>query len=121
MARRMHDGRVSHLGTFAVPVPRGIIVRRTHSASLVFAQAPTSSILYYRTDAFARGAMVVLPALNSGWLDGRARPIALLVGFAIVAMLALFVASAALRKDQRHRRRNAIDDEELFTTTPLPV
>jgi len=110
-----------HLGTFAAPVSRRIIVCRTQPASPFFAQAPDLANLAYRTDAFARGAIAVLPALNSGWVDGRARPIALLVGFAIVAMLALLVASAALVKDQRHRRRNTIDDEELFTTTPLPV
>jgi hypothetical protein len=94
---------------------------RTQPPSAVFARTPSRSILSYRTDAFARGAIVVLPALDSRWLEGRARPIALLVGFAIVAILALLVASAALLKGQRQRGRNAIDDEELFTTTPLPM
>jgi hypothetical protein len=120
MARRMHDGGRSSRHF------RHTLVEAYHrvphaAASAVFAQAPSSSILYYRTDAFARGAMAALPALNSAWLEGRTRPIALLVGFAIVAILALFVASAALLNDQRHRKRSAIDDEELFTTTPLPM
>ena len=47
------------------------------------------------------------------------RPIAMLVGLAAVAILALLTASAAHRRGQRqHSRRN---DEELFTTTPLPM
>ena len=94
---------------------------RTQPASAVFARTPSPSILSNRTDAFARGAMVVLPALDSGWLEGRARPIALLLGFAIVAIVALLVASAALLTGQRQRGRSAIDDEELFTATPLPM
>ena len=65
--------------------------------------------------------MVVLPALDSRWLEGPARPIALVVGFAIIAIIALFVASAAMLKGQRQRGSNALDDEELFTTTPLPM
>jgi hypothetical protein len=63
----------------------------------------------------------MLPGLDGAWLEGRAHPIALLVGFAIIAILALLVASAALFNGQRHGRRNSIDDEELFTTTPLPM
>jgi hypothetical protein len=98
-----------------------MILCRTQPASAVFAGTPSPSILSHRTDALARGAIVVLPALDSGWLEGRARPIALLVGFAIIAMVALLVASAARLKDQRQRGRNAIDDEELFTSTPLPM
>ena len=65
--------------------------------------------------------MVVLPALDSRWLEGPARPIALVVGFAVIAIIALFVASAAMLNGQRQRGRNALDDEELFTTTPLPM
>ena len=43
----------------------------------------------------------------------------MLVGLAAVAILALLTASAAHRRSQRqHARRN---DEELFTTTPLPM
>ncbi len=94
---------------------------RPQPTSAVFARTPSQSILSNRTDAFSRGAMVVLPALDSGWLEGRARPIALLVGFAIIAIFALLVASAALLTGQRQRGRNATDDEELFTATPLPM
>jgi len=45
----------------------------------------------------------------------------LLVAFAVVAIIALLVASAAHLHGQRPRSRKAIDDEELFTATPLPM
>ena len=67
------------------------------------------------------GAAVVLPAFDSGWLSQSVatRPVALLVGLAAVAILALLTASAAHRRGQRQRSRR--NHEELFTTTPLPV
>jgi len=61
-----------------------------------------------------------LPTFDSAWLSQSAavRPIALLVGLAAVAILALLTASAAHRHGQRPRSRR---DEELFTTPPLPM
>ena len=81
----------------------------------------SSRTLHSRSDAFARGAVVLLPALDSRWFEGRGRPIVLLVAFAVVAIIALLVASAAHLHGQRPRSRKAIDDEELFITTPLPM
>ena len=43
----------------------------------------------------------------------------MLIGLAAVAILALLVASAAHRRNQRPRSRGAQD--QLFTTTPLPL
>jgi hypothetical protein len=65
----------------------------------------------------------LLPALDSGLFDwgSSARSIALLVGLAGIAIIALLVAAAAHRHSQSSRSRNRIDDEELFTTTPLPM
>ena len=77
--------------------------------------------MHSRSDAFARGAVVLLPALDSRWFEGRGRPIMLLVAFAVVAIIALLVASAAHFHGQRPRSRKAIDDEELFTAAPLPI
>ena len=64
---------------------------------------------------------MLLPAFDSAWLSQSAsvRPIAMLVGLAAVAILALLTASAAHRRGQGQRSRR--NDEELFTTTPLPV
>ena len=44
----------------------------------------------------------------------------ILVALAGVAVVALLVAGAAFVRDQR-RPRTGIDDEELFTSTPLPM
>jgi hypothetical protein len=76
-----------------------------------------------RFDARLRGAAVALPVIDSGWFEqnGSVRSIALLVGLAGIAILALLVAGAAHRHDQRSRSRKAGRDDELFTTTPLPV
>ena len=91
----------------------------TLPASADTARTRSSTTLPIPTDAFSRGAIVILPALDSRWVEGRARPIILLVGFAVIAIVALLVAGAALLNKQRPR--SAIDDEELFTTTPLPM
>ena len=74
-----------------------------------------------RPDVRARGAVALLPFVDSG-LFGQSGTgaILLLVGLAAVAILALIVASAAHRI-KHSQRRDAGDDEELFTTTPLPV
>jgi hypothetical protein len=74
-----------------------------------------------RPDAPARGAVALLPLVDSGWFgQSGTGAILLLVGLAAVAILALLVASAAHRIKHSHRR-DSIDDEELFTTTPLPI
>ena len=44
----------------------------------------------------------------------------ILVALAAIAIIALFVAGTAHLRDQRHRARRS-EDEELFTTTPLPM
>ena len=75
------------------------------------------------SDARSRGAAVLLPLFDSGLFEqgGSLRSIALLVGLGGVAIVALLVAAAAHRSSQSGRSRNAINDEELVTTTPLPV
>jgi hypothetical protein len=45
----------------------------------------------------------------------------LIIVFAVIAIVALLVAAAAHLNAHRHRTGGSIDDEELFTTTPLPV
>jgi hypothetical protein len=97
-----------------------ILSPRTPS-SVVRAKTRFPTTLHNRSDAFARGAVVLLPSLDSGWLDGRARPLFLIAALAVVAILALLVAGAAHLNGQRNRRNGALDDEELFTTTPLPM
>lgn len=79
-------------------------------------------LLRNRSDAIARGAVVVLPALDSGWFgpNGPGRQVVILIALAAIAITALLVAGAAYMRDQRHRARRP-DDEELFTTTPLPM
>lgn len=74
-------------------------------------------------DALVRGAAVVLPAIDAELFDwsASARSIALLIGLALVAIVALLVAAAAHRQGQRAHSRSAVDDEELFVSTPLPV
>jgi len=64
---------------------------------------------------------MLLPAFDSAWLNQSAavRPIVMLVGLAVVAIVALLTASAAHRRGQRQRSRR--DEEELFTATPLPL
>ena len=44
----------------------------------------------------------------------------IVIVLAAIAIMALLVAGSAFLRDQRHRARRS-DDEELFTTTPLPV
>lgn len=64
----------------------------------------------------------MLPALDPAWLPqtGAGRQIVILVALAAVAVVALLVAGAAFLKDQRRSRKSG-GDEELFTTTPLPM
>jgi hypothetical protein len=44
----------------------------------------------------------------------------IVIALAAIAIAALLVAGTAFLRDQRHHARRS-DDEELFTTTPLPV
>lgn len=110
-----------HLGTFAVPWSRLMILSLDTRAATAPAETRLTTILHNRSDAFARGAVVLLPAVGSPWVDGRGRPVILVIALAVVAIVALLVAAAAHLNGQRHRTRSAIDDEELFTTTPLPL
>ena len=76
--------------------------------------------LVHHSDA-GLGATVLLP-FDSEWLvqSGSLRPIALLVGLAALAILALLIASTARQIGQRQRARHDGDDE-LFTAPPLPM
>ncbi|HUQ84619.1 MAG TPA: hypothetical protein VM076_25930 [Gemmatimonadaceae bacterium] len=67
------------------------------------------------------GFAVVIPAFDTRWFShsGSTRPIAMLIGLAALAILALLVASAAHRRNQRPRSSDSQD--ELFTSTPLPM
>ena len=74
-----------------------------------------------RPDARTRGAVALLPLVDSGWFgQSGTGAILLLVGLAAIAIIALLVASAAHRI-KHSRRSDSIDEEELFTTTPLPI
>lgn len=93
----------------------------TPSPAVAIAHYPLDIPLRNRPDASARGAVALLPLVDSGLL-GRSGTgaILLLVGLAAVAIIALLVASAAHRI-KHSQRSNDVDDEELFTTTPLPI
>src|SRR3954447_11880117 len=82
------------IATFAVPCS-GLMILSDATPAPAVATHSFSRTLHSRSDAFARGAGVLLPALDSRWLEGRSRPIVLLVAFAVVAIIALLVASAA--------------------------
>ena len=83
---------------------------------------PHHSLLHNRSNAIARGAIVVLPSFGSGWLNptGPGRQMVMVIALAAIAIVALLVASSAFLRDQRHRARRS-DDDELFTSTPLAV
>jgi hypothetical protein len=98
-----------------------MIVSPSTLASVVPAKTRFPTTLHNRYDAFARGAVVLLPSLDSRWLEGRAGPLFLIVALAVVAIVALLVAAAAHLNAQRNRAKGALDDEELFTTTALPM
>jgi len=79
--------------------------------------------LLNRSDAFARGAVVVLPSLDSAWLaqSGIGRQVVIVSVLGGIAVIALLVAGAAYLNGQRRHTRGGVDDEELFTSMPLPV
>jgi hypothetical protein len=93
----------------------------TTSPAVAVAHYQLSNPLRNRSDARKRGAVAFLPLVDSAWLgQSGTGAILLLVGLAAIAILALIVASAAHRI-KHSQRANSADDEELFTTTPLPV
>lgn len=83
-------------------------------------QPPRPPIVPNRSGAAYRVA-ALLPAFDTEWLNqsGSVRPIALLLGLAALAIIALLIASAAHRRDQHARSREA--DDQLYTATPLPM
>lgn len=78
--------------------------------------------LHKRSEALARGAIVALPSFGSAWFGGSApnRQVVIVIVLAVIAVTALLVAGSAYLRDQRQRSR-ASGDEQLFTTTPLPM
>jgi hypothetical protein len=114
-------GRTVICGTFASLGSRNRILSPSSPASVLADHFPHDRPVRH-TLSVRWGAAVLVPGLDAGWLSlsGRARSIALLVGLAALAILALLIASAAHRSRHRERSRR-IDDEELFTTTPLPM
>ena len=69
------------------------------------------------------GVIAVVPSFDSSWFaqSGAGRQVAIVIGLALVALVALLVAGAAHLRDQHHRARGSVDDEELYTATPLPM
>ena len=65
---------------------------------------------------------MLLPTFDAQWFGqgGTLRPIVMLIGLAALAILALLIASAAHRRGQHEGARRS-GDEQLFTTTPLPL
>lgn len=82
---------------------------------------PLRSPLHFRSDAFARGALVVLPSFDSLTQSAMGRQAVILAVLAGVAIVALLVAGAAYLNAHRRGPGRGVDDEELFTSTPLPV
>jgi len=78
--------------------------------------------LHNRTEAFARGAIVVLPSFDLEWFDpsGPGRQMVIVIALAVIAITALVVAGAAFVRAQRQRGRRR-DEEQVFTATPLPL
>ena len=93
----------------------------TTSPAVAVYHFPTCTPLHYRPDARSRGAVALLPLVDSEWLgQSGTGAILLLVGLAAIAIIALLVASAAHRI-KHSQRRGVSEEEELFTTTPLPI
>lgn len=64
----------------------------------------------------------MLPSFDMAWLapNGSGREVVIMTALAAIAVVALLIAGAAFLNDARHRAGHA-DDDELFTTTPLPM
>jgi hypothetical protein len=80
------------------------------------------SLLHNRSGALARVSVVALPSFDPGWFgpNGPGRQLLIVIVLAAIAIIALLVAGTAHLRGQRHRARRP-EDEELFTTTPLPL
>lgn len=104
--------------------PDGSLKILSHSLpdAVVFDRSPLGPV-NHRSSAVSRSAIAVLPALDSRWVgaEGGGVTVALIIGLAVIAIVALLVAGAAYHSDPKRRRRSSADDEELFTTTPLPM
>ena len=76
--------------------------------------------LHYRSEAFVRSAVVVLPSFDPGWFgpSGPGRQVVIVIVLAVIAITALLVAGAAYLRDQRHRARR-FDEDHAFTSMPL--
>ena len=125
VARRMlwsnRPGKPSFPGLSQRPRREVRCVRRSAPAAVV--PDPRSILVIFRSDARTRGAALFIPVIDSGLFgqDGSALRIALVVGLGAIAIIALLVAAAAHRSSQARRSGTSIDEEELFTTTPLPM
>jgi len=75
-----------------------------------------------RSKASARGAIVALPSFDAAWFgqSGPDRQVVIVIVLAVIAIAALLVAGSAFLRDQRQRARFS-SDENLFTSTPLPM
>ena len=80
------------------------------------------SPLHNRSGTLARVAVVALPSFDPGWFgpNGPGRQLLIVIVLAAIAIIALLVAGTAHLRGQRQRARRP-EDEELFTTTPLPL
>jgi hypothetical protein len=78
--------------------------------------------LHKSLNAVVGGTIAFVPSFDSAWFaqSGAGRQVAIVIGLAIIAIVALLVAAAAHLREQ-HQRARAAGDEELFTTTPLPM
>ena len=112
---------MGQIGTFARAPPRYNIVSHSSPTSVDADHSPFDSLVRQHSDARG-GTVVLLPALDSDWFSrtGGAQPITMLIGLAALAILALLIASAAHGRGRRDRARRP-DDDDLFTTTPLPM
>jgi hypothetical protein len=63
-----------------------------------------------------------VPSFDSAWFGGSTpdRQVVIVIVLAVIAVMALLVAGSAFLRGQRHRARLS-GDEQLFTTTPLPM
>ena len=112
-------GTCGHLGTFAASASRLMMVAQPSGID----PPPARPLLFYRSVTLSRGAALVLPAFDSNWFggSGAGRQVLIVVALAAVAIGALLVAGAAYLNDQRRTGRRRGEDDDLFTTTPLPL
>jgi hypothetical protein len=106
-----------HLGTFACIDPYIMILTQVPPAA-----ERDTPLRFPLSNRLTSGAVAMLPSFNSAWFSqtGVGRQMVILLVLAAIAVLALLIAGSAFLRGER-RSRSAIDDEELFTTTPLPM